>query len=117
MPPAAGVKGALPAAVSPTAKLLPATTGSSLATQAVSGQKALPPGQGQAFRPSKAQTRVLEPLEIGRVDTSKVDPKALRVDGSGESSVDRLLKQARDQSLGRDAQEQAVAALRRKRSI
>ena len=117
LPPAAGVKGALPAAVSPTAKLLPpATTGSSLATQAVSGQKALPPGQGQAFRPEvKAQTRVLEPLEIGRVDTSKVDPKALRVDGSGESSVDRLLKQARDQSLGRDAQEQAVAALRRKK--
>ena len=117
LPPAAGVKGALPAAVSPTAKLLPpATTGSSLATQAVSGQKALPPGQGEAFRPEvKAQTKVLEPLEIGRVDTSKVDPKALRVDGSGESSIDRLLKQAKDQSLGRDAQEQAVAALRRKK--
>ena len=116
LPPAAAVK-ALPAAVSPTAKLLPpATTGSALATQAVSGQKALPPGQGQAFRPEvKAQTRALEPLEIGRVDTSKVDPKALRVDGSGESSIDRLLKQAKDQSLGRDAQEQAVAALRRKK--
>ena len=117
LPPAAAVRGALPAAVSPTAKLLPpATTGSSLATQAVSGQKALPPGQGQAFRPEvKAQTRALEPLEIGRIDTSKVDPKALRVDGSGESSIDRLLKQAKDQSLGRDAQEQAVAALRRKK--
>lgn len=122
LPPAAAVRGALPPARSsqlalPPASVTPQSSALVRTTPApVSGQKALPPGQGQAFNPEvKAQTRALEPLEIGRVDTSRVDPKALRVDGSGESSVDRLLKQARDQSLGRDAQEQAVAALRRKK--
>jgi hypothetical protein len=122
LPPAAAVRGALPPARSsqlalPPASVTPQSSALARTTPApVSGQRALPPGQGQAFNPEvKAQTRALEPLEIGRVDTSKVDPRALRVDGSGESSVDRLLKQARDQSLGREAQEQAVAALRRKK--
>ena len=122
LPPAAAVRGALPPARSsqlalPPASVTPQSSALARTTPApVSGQRALPPGQGQAFNPEvKAQTRALEPLEIGRVDTSKVDPRALRVDGSGESSVDRLLKQARDQSLGREAQDQAVAALRRKK--
>ena len=122
LPPATAVRGALPPARSsqlalPPASVTPQSSALVRTTPApVPGQKALPPGQGQAFNPEvKAQTRALEPLEIGRVDTSRVDPKALRVDGSGESSVDRLLKQARDQSLGREAQEQAVAALRRKK--
>ena len=105
------VKGALPPG-----KVTPSSSLVRTNPTAIPGQRALPPGQGAAFNPQvQAKTKVLEPLEIGRVDTSKVDPKALRVDGGGESSVDRLLKQARDQSLGRDAQEQAVAALRRKK--
>jgi len=71
LPPAAAVRpSALPraAAVSPNAKLLPSTTsGTSLSTQAASGQRALPPGQGTAFNPEiKPQTRVLEPVEVGR---------------------------------------------------
>lgn len=117
LPPARSARPALPAAVSPSAKLLPErTSGTALAVRTTSGQKALPPGQGQAFNPQvQAKTKVLEPLEIGRVDTSKADPRALRPrSGDGQSQIDRLLNQARDQSLPRETQEKAVASLRRK---
>ena len=74
LPPAAGVKGALPPARSSQLALPPASVtpqSSALARTTptpVPGQKALPPGQGQAFNPEvKAQTRVLETVELDKL--------------------------------------------------
>ena len=79
------VKGALPPG-----KVTPSSALSTTRTNptAIPGLKHLPPGQGAAFNPQvQAKTKVLEPLEIGKLILQGID--RLRVDGGGESSVDR----------------------------
>jgi len=105
LPPAAAVRGALspararpalPPAVSPTAKLLPErTTGSALAVRTTprgSTAGALPPGQGQAFKPEvKPQTRVLETVDVDRGNFKGTDRRfeALRNKAQRATGLER----------------------------
>ena len=87
MPPAAAVKGALPPARSsqlalPPASVTPQSSALVRTTPApVPGQKALPPGQGQAFNPEvKAQTRVLETVDLNQTVPDSMRGKTGMVD-------------------------------------
>ena len=93
LPPAAAVKGALPPARSsqlalPPASVTPQSSALVRTTPApVPGQKALPPGQGQAFNPEvKAQTRVLETVDLNQTVPDSMRGKTGMVD---QVSVDR----------------------------
>lgn len=109
LPPAAAVRGALPPARSsqlalPPASVTPQSSALVRTTPApVSGQKALPPGQGQAFNPEvKAQTRVLETVDLDNIPdnmrgkTGVIDQVSIdRGNFKGKNSVfDALTQQA-----------------------